>query len=55
MTREEALADLKAAADQNGDIEAAHADADTILCQLLTTLGYADVVEAWEKVEKWYA
>lgn len=37
------------------DTEAAHVDADVVLCQLLAALGYADVVSAWEKVDKWYA
>lgn len=38
-----------------GDPEAAHANADDILCELLKTLGYEDVVIAWQSVEKWYA
>lgn len=39
----------------SGDNEAAHNEADAILCDLLTELGYADVVAEWEKIEKWYA
>lgn len=39
----------------NGDTEAAHADADKVLTDLLTALGYGDVVEAWDAVDKWYA
>lgn len=37
------------------DVEAAHQDADDVLCDLLTALGFADVVEEWRKVPKWYA
>lgn len=54
MTREkaiEALEDLQGAY----DIELEHCDADQVLCDLLSALGYQDVVDAWEKVEKWYA
>lgn len=38
-----------------GDEEVAHGVADTLLCNLLTSLGYADVVEAYEGVDKWFA
>ena len=54
MTREEALAKLEDCR-KSGDTEAAHADADDVLCDLLKSLGYADVVSAWERVDKWYA
>lgn len=54
MDREKAIERLKAA-ERSGDIEAAHAAADDVLCDLLHALGYGDVVEAWERVEKWYA
>lgn len=37
------------------DTEAAHSEADGILCDLLIALGYASVVEEWAKVDKWYA
>ena len=39
----------------NGDIEAAHYNADEVLCVALKRLGYGDIVAAWEKVDKWYA
>jgi hypothetical protein len=29
--------------------------ADDILCNLLVSLGYKEVVDAWEEVPKWYA
>lgn len=38
-----------------GDPEADHCRADDLLCELLTEIGYWEVVEAWRKVEKWYA
>jgi hypothetical protein len=37
------------------DYEQAHVEADKILCDLLRELGYGDVVDEWEKVEKHYA
>jgi hypothetical protein len=52
--REQALAELTEA-QANGDIEVAHATADRVLCDLLESLGFADVVEAYNKVDKWYA
>lgn len=39
----------------NTDIEAAHNQADKILCDLLNSLGYDDVVKEFENLEKWYA
>lgn len=38
-----------------GNQEIAHIEADKILCNLLSDLGYSDIVEAFEKVNKWYA
>lgn len=37
------------------DYEVAHGEADTLLCELLTELGYKRVVEEFDKVGKWYA
>jgi hypothetical protein len=54
MTREMAIARLKAEQD-NGDREAAHWNADDVLTELLSALGYDDVVAEWAKVDKWYA
>ena len=39
----------------NGDTEVAHLDADNILCDVLTQLGYKELVDLYEKVKKWYA
>lgn len=54
MSRERAIELLKVQ-QANSDAEAAHGNADDVLCELLTALGYADVVAEWEKVEKWFA
>jgi hypothetical protein len=54
MTRERALRELAREA-KNEDTENAHVNADSILCDLLEELGYADVVYAWANVQKWYA
>ena len=45
------LQQLRGAADP----EAAHSDADDILCDLLVDLGFSEVVEAFHAVPKWYA
>jgi hypothetical protein len=56
MTREEALERLSEVSEKLGDDpEAAHSQADMILCELLRSLGYGDVVDAWDDMEKWYA
>ena len=54
MTKEEAIELLRFPANLE-DPEAAHILADRILCDLLIALGYADVVDEWHKIEKWYA
>lgn len=40
---------------QSGDIEAAHADADRLLVNLVAELGYAKTAAAWQAIDKWYA
>lgn len=54
MDRETALARLKECA-ESLDAELAHGTADEVLCDLLRSLGYDDVVDVWETVDKWYA
>lgn len=54
MTREQAIAQLKELQTID-DSEGAHESADLVLLDLLTALGYADVVAEWEKIEKWFA
>lgn len=53
MTKEEALAKL-AECQKNDDTEIAHSAAD-VLCDLLKTLGYGDVVAEYDKVDKWFS
>lgn len=54
MTRDEALQELEKL-QNSGDPEIAHSEADDILCNLLESLGYGDVVAKWETIERWYA
>jgi len=54
MTKEEAIEELHKAV-LNYDTEAAHENADDVLCRFLEGLGYHDLVRAYHKVEKWYA
>lgn len=54
MTREEAIVKLRAL-HTSYDPESDHAEADKVLCELLTTLGYEDVVIEFDNVDKWYA
>lgn len=37
------------------DIEMAHIHADDVLCTFLTAMGYADVVDEYIKINKWYS
>ncbi len=39
----------------SGDAEIAHSEADRVLIDLLLELNFDDVVEEWQKVDKWYA
>lgn len=39
----------------SGDPESCHWQADKILCDVLTNLGYTELVEVFYDVEKWYA
>ncbi len=54
MTKQEAIDNLKRE-QESDDIEIAHANADGVLCQLLTSLGFKKVVEEYNKIHKWYA
>lgn len=40
---------------QTLDPETAHIRADDVLCDLLTRLGYQEVVEEYRKISKWYS
>ncbi len=54
MTKEEAIEKLKAE-QGNNELEGAHIKADEVLCELLKSLGMSDVVEEYEKIEKYFA
>ncbi|WP_313266530.1 hypothetical protein [Sphingobacterium sp.] len=49
-TIKQSLIDLQ----YNDDTEIAHIQADNILCQFLKELGYEDIVEEYDKIDKWY-
>ena len=55
-----AIVELNARDDENPgldifDQEAEHKNADRLLCSLLSDLGYTDIVDAYNKIHKWYA
>lgn len=50
---QEVIALLKAC--NTGDTECDHGQADRILCNFLTSLGYEKIVEEYDQVPKWYA
>ena len=54
MSRETAIKELREC-QASDNPEEAHGTADGILCQLLTALGYEDVVLEYSMVTKWYA
>lgn len=54
MTREQAIEQL-IEQQANDDPEVNHYKADVIICELLRSLGYDDVVDEWEAIERWYA
>ena len=54
MTKDEALNKLLEC-QKDDDQENAHADADDVLCSILQSLGYGDVVDEYKKVDKWFA
>jgi hypothetical protein len=37
------------------DTECAHSDADDLMCELLTSLGYSEGIAVFLKMDKWYA
>lgn len=39
----------------SNDPECAHASADGILCEILEALGYDEIVNEYDKIDKWYA
>jgi hypothetical protein len=53
MTIEDAIQKLKEC-QVDSDDEQAHMDADDVLCELLSEIGYSDVVAEYKKVRKLY-
>lgn len=54
MTKKQPIKRLDKLAESD-DWEMAHSGADEILTQFLVGLGHQDVVEVYDKVNKWYA
>lgn len=54
MTRDKALVRLRKL-QKSDDTESAHGEADYVLCQLPERLGYEDVVQEYDCIEKWYS
>jgi hypothetical protein len=52
---EEMLAKLKHLTETETYTEYWHEQADKILCELLTKLGFTEIVELFEKEDKWYS
>lgn len=53
---EDACKDLKDIAEKlHNDTETAHAYSDDVLCKLLQSLGYNEVVDLYNDIDKWYA
>lgn len=40
---------------QVADLESAHVKADEILLRMLSELGFDDIVQEYQKIDKWYA
>ena len=53
MNNIQALAELKNIV--NHDPEVDHKRADEILCEFIRSLGYSEIADAFDEVEKWYA
>lgn len=53
-SKDKAIAELKAM-NNAGDPEINHRNADNVLCELLTELGFDDVVYEFKRIDKWYA
>ncbi len=53
MTNVEAIKRMKKA--RLRDHEDAHSDADEILCELLISLGFKELIEIYNEIDKWYS
>jgi hypothetical protein len=54
-TADRVLARLRELKDEDDDWESSHIEADGLLCEMLTALGYEDIVKAFNDLGKWYA
>jgi hypothetical protein len=54
INREEYIEKLRKL-NELGDTEAGHALADDLLVEILIKLGYQDIVDEYESIDKWYA
>ncbi len=57
ISQNEALDRLDKIVGRSGgeDTELDHAEADDLLCEVLDSLGYAELVSRFRAMEKWYA
>lgn len=46
---------IKILQEDTKDIETTHIAADEVLCNLLTELGYQDIVDVYKEIRKWYS
>lgn len=53
MTEKEALELMKKI--DPLDICGGHVDADDILCEVLKSIGFSELIEEYDKIIKWYA
>lgn len=55
MSEDEALDRLRAIMERyKGEYDCRHVDADELLCEVLRSLGYNELVDLYESFEKWY-
>ena len=54
VTPETAI-DILTRINEVSDTEMAHIHADNVLCALLRNLGYNDIVNTYERINKWYS
>lgn len=47
--------DMRRAFDSGDDMEDAHIQADSLMCELLRSLGYGAGVDVFQSADKWYA
>lgn len=57
MTPTEAAAAMRAILNRNESVdeEATHIQADSLMCEVLTALGYGEMVAAFQDMTRWYS